>query len=262
MNKQPFDLVPLAEGRSSVKPRKTGLTMVVDFGEPIEHVSSLLGIAGPYVDLWKIAVGSSRLYQEDYFSRKLELLDKHQARSFIGGQFLEYVFATQGWQGVKPFLAEAKRLGISAIEVSDNCVPLSDDERTRLIKMVIDLGIEVHGEVGSKNSKQDVSELIDQANICINAGCEIVLVEAAELVLDGEVQADLVQAVQDGIDPAHLLVELTGFWIKGTTKNDIFEMMKFLVSTFGADANIANVPSDMVMVLEGLRNGLGVVGPS
>ena len=179
MNKQPFDLVPLAEGRSSVKPRKTGLTMVVDFGEPIEHVSSLLGIAGPYVDLWKIAVGSSRLYQEDYFSRKLELLDKHQARSFIGGQFPEYVFATQGWQGVKPFLAEAKRLGISAIEVSDNCVPLSDDERTRLIKMVIDLGIEVHGEVGSKNSKQDVSELIDQANICINAGCEIVLVEAA-----------------------------------------------------------------------------------
>ena len=84
--------------------------------------------------------------------------------------------------------------------------------------MVIDLGIEVHGEVGSKNSKQDVSELIDQANICINAGCEIVLVEAAELVLDGEVQADLVQAVQDGIDPAHLLVELTGFWIKGTTR--------------------------------------------
>ena len=39
-------------------------------------------------------------------------------------------------------------------------------------------------------------------------------------------------------------------------------MMKFLVSTFGPDANIANVPSDMVMVLEGLRNGLGVVGPS
>ena len=39
-------------------------------------------------------------------------------------------------------------------------------------------------------------------------------------------------------------------------------MMKFLVSTFGPDANIANVPSDMVMVLEGLRNSLGVVGPS
>lgn len=262
MNKQPFDMVPLAEGRSTEKPRKTGLTMVVDFGEPVEQVCALLGLAGPYIDFWKIAVGSSRLYPEDYFFGKLRLLDKYQLRSFIGGQFLEYVFATQGWQGVTPFLAEAKRLGVSAIEVSDNCVPLSDDERERLIKMVAESGIEVHGEVGSKDTKQAVSELINQANICINAGCDIVLVEAAELVIDGEVQAELVQAVRDGIDAEHLLIELAGFWIKGTTKNDVFEMMKFLVSTFGPDANIANVPSDMVMVLEGLRNSLGVVGPS
>jgi phosphosulfolactate synthase (CoM biosynthesis protein A) len=38
--------------------------------------------------------------------------------------------------------------------------------------------------------------------------------------------------------------------------------MKFLVSVFGPDATIANVLSDKVMVLEGLRVGLGVVGPA
>lgn len=261
MSRHPFEMVAMAEGRSAAKPRKTGLTMVVDFGEPVEQVEALLGIAGDYIDLWKIAVGSARLYREEYFKSKLGLLERHRIAGFIGGQFLEYVFATQGWQGVTPFLAEAKRLGVKAIEVSDNCVPLSDDERDRMIRMVADAGIEVHGEVGSKTTKQAVTELIGQAEICLKAGCEIVLVEAAELVLDGEVQADLVEAVRDGIDPEHLLVELPGFWIKGTTKNDVFEMMKFLVATFGPDANIANVPSDMVMVLEGLRNGLGVVGP-
>ncbi|MBL25811.1 MAG: hypothetical protein CMM48_18160 [Rhodospirillaceae bacterium] len=261
MSRQPFEMVPLPDDRSTEKPRKTGITMVVDFGEPVEQVEALLGIAGDYIDLWKIAVGSARLYKEAYFNTKLNVLARHDVAGFIGGQFLEYVFATQGWQGVTPFLAEAKRLGIKAIEVSDNCVPLSDDERERMIKMVADAGIEVHGEVGSKTTKQAVGELIGQAEICLNAGCEIVLVEAAELVIDGEVQADLVEAVRDGIDPEHLLVELPGFWIKGTTKNDVFEMMKFLVSSFGPDANIANVPSDMVMVLEGLRSGLGVVGP-
>jgi hypothetical protein len=59
-----------------------------------------------------------------------------------------------------------------------------------------------------------------------------------------------------------LLIELPGYWIKGTTKNDVFERMKFLVSVFGPDATIANVLSDKVMVLEGLRVGLGVVGPA
>jgi phosphosulfolactate synthase len=262
MARHPFDMVALAPGRSTEKPRKTGLTMVVDFGEPVEQVEAILGVAGDYIDLWKIAVGSARLYEEQYFRNKLATLKRHGVASFVGGQFLEYVFATQGWQGVTPFLAEAKRLGVDAIEVSDNCVPLDDDERRRMIQMVADAGIEVHGEVGSKDVKQAVADLLSQAEICIDAGCEIVLVEAAELVIDGEVQAELVEAVRDGIDPEHLLVELPGYWIKGVTKNDVFEMMKFLTATFGPDANIANVPSDMVMVLEGLRNGLGVVGPS
>ncbi|MDA0655124.1 MAG: phosphosulfolactate synthase [Proteobacteria bacterium] len=260
--KYPFDMVALPEARSTEKPRKTGLTMIVDFGEPIEQMDALLGVAGNYIDLWKIAVGSARLYEESYLRKKLNVLERHRVRSFIGGQFLEYIFATQGWQGVTPFLAEAKRLGVGAIEVSDNCVPLTDDERERMIRMVAEAGIEVHGEVGSKDTKQAVADLIRQADICIRAGCEIVLVEAAELVIDGAVQAELVEAVRDGIDPEHLLVELPGYWIKGTTKNDVFEMMKFLVSVFGPDANIANVPSDMVMVLEGLRVGLGVVGPT
>src|SRR3546814_8812298 len=88
-------------------------------------------LIGPYVELGKLVVGTSRLYEEDYYRAKLDLYHKYQVKPFIGGQFLEYVFATQGWSGVEPYCAEAKRFGIEAIAVSDNCVPL-DRKSTRL----------------------------------------------------------------------------------------------------------------------------------
>ncbi len=254
-------MVHLPLRRSIDKPRKTGLTVVVDFGEPMELVDSYLGMAHRFIDLWKIAVGSARLYEEKYFLKKLDLLKHNRVSSFIGGQFMEYVFATQGWGGLKPFFEESKRLGITTLEVSDNCVPLQDEERERMIRMVADAGFLVHGEVGSKDFKQPANELIRQANICIEAGCEFVLVEAAELFIDGKVQTELVTAIHTGFDPKRLMIELPGFWIKSTTQNVVFEMMKFLVSTFGPDANIANVPAHQVMMLESLRTGLGVVGP-
>ena len=35
MPKFPFEMVPLPEERSTLKPRTTGLTMMVDFGVPV-----------------------------------------------------------------------------------------------------------------------------------------------------------------------------------------------------------------------------------
>ena len=57
-------MVPLPEERSTAKPRKTGITMMVDFSLPVGRLEDMLGLVGPYVDLIKIAVGTARLYRE------------------------------------------------------------------------------------------------------------------------------------------------------------------------------------------------------
>jgi hypothetical protein len=59
-----------------------------------------------------------------------------------------------------------------------------------------------------------------------------------------------------------VLFELTGYWIKGTTVNDVFELQKAFVLAFGPDVNIANVQPDDVIGLEALRCGWSVVGPA
>jgi phosphosulfolactate synthase len=58
-----------------------------------------------------------------------------------------------------------------------------------------------------------------------------------------------------------VLLELTGTWIKGITLSDVNELLKFFVTEFGPDVNVANVLPDEILETEALRVGLGVVGP-
>lgn len=258
----PFAFVELPTARSQHKPRRKGLTMVVDFGLPIRYAEDVLDLAGRYIDLVKIAVGTSRLYESDMLRRKLDLYRGRGTRTFIGGQFQEYVYATYGAEALPRFLREAKRVGFETVEISDNCVPLSDAERREQIRMALDCGLAVFGEVGSKDAKTDAAQLIEQARICFDAGCELVLVEAAELMERGEPNRALIGSLRGAIDFSKVLIELPGPWISGVTLSAIEDMKKFLVREFGPDVNIANVVPNDVMETEALRVGLGVVGPA
>ena len=257
----PFGFVELPRARSLEKPRKTGLTMIADFGLPYRYTEDLVDMAGPYIDLFKIAVGTSRLYDLTYLRRKLALLKRRRIRPFIGGQFQEYVFATYGEKMLRPFLLEAKRVGFDVVEVSDNCVELTPRQRRAQIRLAVDCGLGVFGEVGSKDMKNDAGLLVSQAEDCFAAGAELVLVEAAELISNGKPKMQLIAGLRKGLDMSRVLIELPGPWIPGITLSVVEDMKKFLVQEFGPDVNIANVMPADIMETEALRVGLGVVGP-
>lgn len=257
----PFSFVALPAARSQRKPRANGLTMVADFGLPYLQARDVVEMAGAYIDLAKIAVGTSRLYQLGYLRRKLALYRKHRIRPFIGGQFQEYVFATYGRRALRPFLEEARRVGFGVVEVSDNCVPLTPSERRAQIRLAIDCGLAVFGEVGSKEVSNDARALVSQAEDCLRAGAELVLVEAAELVVRGKPRTGIIAALRKGLDMSRVLIELPGPWISGVSLSLVEDMKKFLVQEFGPDVNLANVMPADIMETEALRVGLGVVGP-
>ena len=260
-DKVPFGFVELPRARSLEKPRKTGLTMIADFGLPYRYTEDLVDMAGPYIDLFKIAVGTSRLYDLTYLRRKLALLKRRRIRPFIGGQFQEYVFATYGEKMLRPFLLEARRVGFDVVEVSDNCVELTPRQRRAQIRLAVDCGLGVFGEVGSKDMKNDAGLLVSQAEDCFAAGAELVLVEAAELISNGKPKMQLIAGLRKGLDMSRVLIELPGPWIPGITLSIVEDMKKFLVQEFGPDVNIANVMPADIMETEALRVGLGVVGP-
>ena len=261
MTTYPFAMVPLPAERSASKPRTTGLTMMKDAGLPREHLGGLLDLIAPCVDYAKFVVGTARLYPEDHLLEKLAIYREYEVHTFIGGQFLEYVFATQGFPGVRPYCEEARRLGFEAIEVSDNRVPLTDEERARLISTAVDCGLEVHGEVGSKDVHNTAATLIGQAEVCFAAGSKLVLVEGAELIDGGALNAPLLEELKAGLDVTKVMFELSGPWIPGTTLSEVHQLRNFLIKAFGPDVNIANVLPEDVFETEVLRVGLGSAGP-
>jgi len=258
----PFSFVALPKERSLAKPRPKGLTMMIDDGVPIGLTEDILNLAENYIDLAKIKTGTARLYPRQLLEKKLALYKQRQIRPFLGGQFHEYVFGTAGEAALPAFYEEALALGFDTIEISDNVVPLTDRQRESQIRTAIRAGLQVFGEVGSKETLSDPTLLVGQAELCFKAGAALVLVEAAELVENGELRPAVLQLLKRELDMAKVMIELPGPWIKGVHSCDIELMKRELIEAFGPDVNLANVAPATIVDTEAARVGLGTAGPA
>ena len=90
---------------------------------------------------------------------------------------------------------------------------------------------------------------------------DVVLVEAAVLVENGEPNKHLISDLAAGLDVKKVFFELPGAWIKGTTTTEVIYLKKFLIDEFGPDVNIANVLPGNVFETEALRSHLSFAGP-
>jgi phosphosulfolactate synthase len=261
MPKAPFHFVPLPRSRSTRKPRANGRTMIVDDGLPLGVTRDLIAVGGDYIDLAKIKTGTARLYPRAQLTGKLRLYQRHRIQPFLGGQFHEYVFATQGARALPRYYAESLALGFQTIEISDNVVPLTDAERRRQIRNAVAAGLVVYGEVGSKETLSNPGLLIGQAEACFEAGAALVLVEAAELVRKGKLIRKTIELLTRSLDMSRVMIELPGPWISEVRSCDIEDMKKALVHALGPDVNLANVPPLSIIDTEATRTGLGTAGP-
>ena len=257
----PFNFVPLPQERSTRKPRRSGQTMVLDDGLPLAYTRDLVAAAGAYIDLAKIKTGTARLYPRKVLLDKLRLYRRNRIQPFLGGQFHEYVFATQGVRALPAYYAEALALGFKAIEISDNVVPLTDVQRRAQIRNAAATGLIVFGEVGSKETLSKPTLLISQAQTCFDAGAALVLVEAAELIDKGKLRATTIDLLMRSLDMSRVMIELPGPWISDVRSCDIEDIKKALIAALGPDVNLANVPASSIIDTEASRVGLGTAGP-
>jgi phosphosulfolactate synthase len=259
--KPPFHFVPLPKARSTRKPRASGRTMIIDDGLPLAWTRDLVALAGDYIDLAKIKTGTARLYPRAQLVQKLRFYKKNRIQPFLGGQFHEYVFATQGAKALPGYYDESLALGFEAIEISDNVVPLTDAERRGQIRAAVKAGLLVYGEVGSKETMSNPRLLVRQAEVCFSAGAALVLVEAAELVDKGKLRTKTIDLLVKSLDLSRVMIELPGPWISDVRSCDIEDMKKALVVALGPDVNLANVPPASIIDTEATRTGLGTAGP-
>ena len=243
------------------KPRDTGITMMIDWGMGVAQQRDILDIAGVYIDIAKIAVGLSGIISERVLTEKIAAYADHQVSAFIGGQFLEYGVYNQGMEIAKRYYEEARRVGFEYVEVSDNNLEISPEDKYELVRMgVEDFGLKILGEVGSKTECSSTQAMVDGIKGCLASGAWKVFVEGAEFTdkEDGSIREDVIEGVTKGVDLKDIIFELPGHWISNVHACGIHDMEVFLIQQFGPEINIANVAPGEIMMLETLRTGVGV----
>lgn len=241
---------PLA-GRSA-KPRRTGLTMVIDKGLGLRQTEDLMELAAPYIDLVKLGFGTSALYSGELLRRKIERIHVSGVTVYPGGTFTEIAWMQRR---LPEFLDACLRLGFGLVEVSDGTVSLAPAERLEIIRTARARGLAVITEVGKKAAGQvlDPIQALRQIEADLEAGAEFVILEGRESgrgagLYDpqGRFREDDVELILAGLPEPHRVM-----W-----EAPLKEQQQAFIARCGPNVSLGNVPPGEVLALEALRRGL------
>jgi phosphosulfolactate synthase len=234
----------------AARPRKTGLTMVIDGGIPPRHFADLISLGGEYIDFVKFGWGTSVV--TGCLSEKISVLNEQGISFYFGGTLFEK-FVLQGrFEDYRRFCVGH---GCAHIEVSNGTIDMSNTEKAGYIRKLAE-DFTVISEVGFKDSGRSQqlppSAWVECINEDLEAGASLVTMEARESGKsgicrpDGELRYGLVEDVLHSGVPGEVLL-----WEAPNT-----ELQTYLISRLGPDVNLGNVPANGVIGLETLRLGL------
>jgi phosphosulfolactate synthase len=232
------------------KPRRTGLTMVIDGGIPVSLFADLVSSAAEYIDLvkfgWGTAVVTSRL------DAKIDVLNAHQVGFYFGGTLFEKYLLQGRFEDYRKF---CRSWSCRHVEVSNGTISLSNSEKASYVRKLAD-EFTVVSEVGFKDPVRSEqlppSKWVEYINEDLAAGASLVTLEARESGKsgicrpDGALRFGLIEDVlSSGISQDNLLFEAP------TTA-----LQAHFVTRIGPNVNLGNVPAQGVIGLETLRLGL------
>ncbi|WP_019268343.1 phosphosulfolactate synthase [Methanobrevibacter smithii] len=235
------------------KPRKKGITMVLDKGLGLETAESLMNISGDYVDYLKFGWGTSIVHEQDIIKDKVAMYKSHNITPYTGGTLFELAYMNDK---LEEFFQEAHDLGFEAIEVSDGSTTISHDKKLECIESAKKDGFEVLSEVGKKDPGLDkelsLDERIEYMQNELESGSSLIIVEAREggknigiYDKSGNAKEDETDYILDNFDGNKIL------WEAPNKDQQVFFILKL-----GNDVNLGNVSTDDITSLETLRRGL------
>ena len=246
-----FNSVPVREREK--KPRRKGLTMMIDWGLPYSLQMDCLQSQGLYVDEAKIAAGIPKVMPGDMLKKKIDAYKSENIFTFPGGLFAEVAIAKGRYD---EFLQEAAAAGFSGIEVSDNLLEIEPEQKKKAIEKAVNTyGMTVMGEVGRKEGSMSKDALIADVENCLEAGASLVLLEAHEL-FHGEIRADVFEDLARRVSLETLMFELPVTVLPDVTQSYKTKILFWMIKEFGPEVNLANVEWNEVYFTEISRRGI------
>src|SRR6187399_1282544 len=230
-----------------LKPRESGLTMVMDKGLSVEEARNFMNASHPHVDIVKLGFGTS--FVTPNLKEKLEVYRSYDIPVYFGGTLFEAFLIRNQFQD---YITVCKEFGVSYMEVSDGSITIPHTEKCGYIEKLTKHGI-VLSEVGSKDAEHIIPpyKWIELMRDELSAGATYVIAEAREAGNvgiyrgSGEVREGLVQEILTQIPGEKIIWEAPQ---KG--------QQLYFLELLGCNVNLGNITPTEVIPLEAMRVGL------
>ena len=230
-----------------VKPRKEGLTMVMDKGLSLREAEDFAETGSEYVDFVKLGFGTSVITPN--VDKKIKAYHKAGMIVYFGGTLFE-AFIIRGL--FDKYVDLLKSAGVRMVEISDGSYEFDHSEKLQYIRKQ-SKDFTVFSEVGSK--KKDIIYTPDQwvelMKSELDAGSVKVIAEARESGTigiyndDGSVNKELIETISREIGFDNVLWEAP-----------LKQQQAWFIANFGANVNLGNIAPNEIIALESLRLGL------
>jgi phosphosulfolactate synthase len=240
-----FNLSQMPE--RNIKPRISGITMVMDKGLSISEVHNFMSISTPHVDIVKLGFGTS--YVTPNLREKIEAYQSYDIPVYFGGTLFEAFLIRNQFDD---YIAICKDYKIDYMEVSDGSVTIPHAEKCGYIEKLTKHGT-VLSEVGSKDAAHIIPpyKWIELMRAELEAGSTYVIAEARESGNvgiyrgSGEVREGLVQEILTQIPGEKIL------WEAPQKAQQLY-----FLELLGCNVNLGNIAPTEVIPLEAMRVGL------
>lgn len=229
------------------KPRKEGLTMVMDKGLSLREAEDFAEVGCGYVDFVKLGFGTSVITPG--VDRKIRTYHDAGMTVYFGGTLFE-AFIIRGLFG--EYVDMLKDAGVKMVEISDGSYEFDHSEKLGYIRK-LSQEFTVISEVGSKkkNIVYTPDQWVEMMKAELDAGSVKVIAEARESGTigiyndDGSVNLELINAISKEIGFNNVLWEAP-----------LKQQQAWFITNFGANVNLGNIAPNEIIALESLRLGL------
>jgi len=240
-----FNLCNLPE--REIKPRKIGITMVMDKGISLRQAQDFIDTSSDFVDFVKLGFGTSLISKN--VKEKIKLYQKANLKVYVGGTLFEAFVIRNKFEDYIKYISD---LGIDSAEVSDGSIEIDHEKKCEYI-FKLSKEFMVLSEVGSKEEGVIIhpNRWIKMMENELKAGAFKVIAEARE---SGNV------GIYHKNGSAHTLL-INRIVNKIKIENIIWETPQksqqvYFLKLFGSNVNVGNISIDDVIPLETLRLGL------
>lgn len=236
--------------KRTAKPRKDGVTMVIDNGLPSRHFQDVMESSADLIDLVKFGWGTALVTKD--LGLKLDALTRAHVDFCFGGTLFEK-FVSQG--KFDDFHQMLREYGARCVEISNGTIDMSNDEKCGYVRK-LSSEFRVVSEVGFKDSTRSLElppiRWVEYMRADLAAGASMVIAEAREsgrsgiARADGELRYGLIEEIiESDLDVSRILFEAPNK-----------DLQTYFIRRLGPNVNLGNIAPDDIIGLETLRLGL------